>query len=233
MKFPHFSHKVYEKQWWLILWLNNNIHSSKFWELFWWSDAFQNYGCKKQKSGFGIILTILALNIFNDTLPLLCYMYLKLLKWEDVCPSVPTLVEDIQSRCGHFWCFWCSLQMDPSYQSFNKEVAAFTPGLSGLHESTTRGDQDVRHSSVLQPDSPCRPLDEPPVCRYCPPVLPACHLVVPSYLQSEKINCKCANEKRHYRRFCTSFPFVVFLLSQDSRTGEPICRHRRGDRSEV
>lgn len=129
-----------------------------------------------------------------------------------------------------FWCFWCSLQMDPSYQSFNKEVAAFTPGPSGLHESTTRGDQDVRHSSVFrqywqQPDSPWRPQDEPPVCRYCPPVLPACHLVVPSYLQSEKINCKCANEKRHYCGFCTSFPFVVFLVSQDSRTGEPICRH--------
>lgn len=44
----------------------------------------------------------LALNIFNDTLPSLCYAYLKLLKWEEVCPSVPTLVEDIQSRCGHF-----------------------------------------------------------------------------------------------------------------------------------
>lgn len=39
----------------------------------------------------------LTLNIF-----MLCHAYLKLLKWEEVCPSVPTLVEDIQSRCGHF-----------------------------------------------------------------------------------------------------------------------------------
>lgn len=40
------------------------------------------------------------------------------------------------------------LQMDHSYQSFNKEMAAFTSGPSRLPESTTRGDQNVRQCTL-------------------------------------------------------------------------------------
>ena len=57
-------------------------------------------------------------------------------------------VEDNNSSCCHDDVYNVFLQMDHSYQSFDKEMAAFTSGPSRLPESTTRGDQNVRQCTL-------------------------------------------------------------------------------------